>query len=129
MSNVRQFMSKTGIIILALITLFVGYRLGKQSDGQSSAYTPTYTSPSYSSSTDYSDSEEKLEELRSSLEDARDNAEQARDAADEVEHQARMRWLETGSLEDQMRMHDAEDAASQANDAVDSIENSISNAE
>lgn len=122
-------MSKAGIITLVLITLFVGYRLGKQSENPSSTYVPTYVSPSYSDSTVSSDSEEKLEELRSSLEEARDNAEQARDAADEVEHQARMRWLETGSFEDQMRMHDAEDATSQANDALDSIENSISNAE
>ena len=122
-------MSKAGIATLVLITLFVGYRLGKQSESSSSTYVPAYASPSYSDSGDSSDSEEKLEELRSSLEEARDNADRATQAADEVEHQARMRWLETGSLDDQMRMHDAEDAASQANDALNSIESSISETE
>lgn len=119
-------MSKLRIITLVLVTLFIGYQFGKQSDNTSSTYVPTYTNPSYSDSTD---AEDKLEELKSNLEEARDNAEQARVAADQVEYQARMRWLETGSLEDQMRLHDAEDAKSQTSDALDSIENSISNAE
>lgn len=122
-------MNKTGITFLVLITFVVGYQFGKKSDGNSSKYATTYSVPSYSNSTDYSDSESKLDELKSSLEDARNNAEQAKNAADELEHQSRMRWIETGSFEDQMRMNAAEDAASQANDALDSIESSISNAE
>jgi len=122
-------LSKFQVIILILIALFFGYRLGIQSDNHPAIYKPSYTSRSYLNSTESSDSEEKLEELRSSLEEARSNAQQARDAADEVEHQVRMRWLETGSFEDQMRMYDAEDAANKANDALNNIENSISNAE
>ena len=133
-------MNKASIIILVVVPLFIGYGLGKRSSGDSASSYPAHVEPSYSyaplsGSGDAGSSESeqqlksKLEDARQSMESARINAEMVRDSAEDAEHHARMRWLETGSLEDQMRMHDAGDAASHASDAVSNVESAISNAQ
>lgn len=121
-------MNKAGIVIVVFIALVIGYALGKKDSRQTDArHYPAFV-PSQSE-IDTSEQEEKLEEIRSRLEDARDSAEQARDAADDTEFHARMRWLETGSIEDMMRMNDAEDALDRAEESLNNIDDALSNAE
>lgn len=56
------------------------------------------------------------------MENARSNLENALSNAQDLEHQARMRWLQTGNIYDMMRMNDAEDAAQSIQDAIDDLD-------
>lgn len=121
-------MNKAGIAIIVVIALVIGYGLGKKETGptQTQRYPVFVPAPS---EIDTSEHEEKLEEIRSRLEDARDSAEQARDAADDAAFQAQMRWLETGRVEDMMRMNDADEVLDRADESLSNVDDALSNAE
>lgn len=121
-------MNKAGIVFVVVIALGIGYGLGKNDSGQTHAQRYPVFVPTQSE-IDASEQEGKLEEIRSRLEDARDSAEQARDAADNAAFQARMRWMETGHIEDMMRMNDTEWALDRADESLSNVDDALSNAE
>ena len=121
-----------------MMVLIIGYYLGKATNSNNISDNHTYTDTNYTKLPIYENqpyvieskqSDDKIEELKSKLEEARDNAEQAKNSAEEVENHARMRFFETGSLEDQIQMMNAEDATTQANSALDNVEDAIQKTE
>lgn len=95
----------------------VGYLVGNSGDKNNlrSSYIPAYV-PSYSNSSD------RVDELREKMENARTDLENALSNARDLEDRATMRWLQTGNVYDMMRMHDAEDAAQSIQRAIDNLD-------
>ena len=64
---------------------------------------------------------EEVNKLKSKLNAANNSAELARSAAQELEHQSTMRYLETGSLEDQLKMHAAQSALNETENTLNTL--------
>ncbi len=109
-------MNKTLLIVIA--ALATGYLIGN-SGKDSNKSSSTYNTP-YSISNTSLDHEEELNEK---IENARANLENALANAEELEHQATMRWIQTGNINDMIRMHDAEDAVQAIQDGIDDLDN------
>jgi hypothetical protein len=111
-------MNRTLLFVIA--ALVVGFLVGNsgRSGGDFSSLrsaSPIYV-PSYTTSSD------REAELKEKLESARNNLENALSSSQDLEDRARMRWIQTGNINDMMRMHAAEDATRAVQDAIDDLD-------